>query len=323
LAHWLQSQHGLAGTFGNWGFYALVALAVLALVSRIPYHLFYLSHRLMAIVLLLLAFHALVYFPFAQWPSALGVALAVVLLAGVAAGLVSLAGRIGVRRRGRGTVTDFIYYPELKVLQAEVEVAEGWPGHKPGQFAFVHGGRWEGRHPFTIASAWHEQDRKVVFVTKELGDFTSSLKDRARRGAAVKIEGPYGAFTFEDDCSLQIWIAGGVGITPFVAMMRQRQREPGSDDHEIHLFYTSESNHEEGMAKLSALAKGAAVHCHFLHTHRDGFLTGERVRLDVPAWQAASVWFCGPAAFGQAIRRDLVAHGLGPRRFHQELFAWR
>ena len=323
FAHWLQTQHGLAGTFGNWGFYAIVVLAIIALVSRIPYHLFYLSHRLMAVVLLLLAFHALVYFPFAQWPSAIGVVLAIVLLGGVAAALVSLAGRIGARRQGRGQVTDFTYYPELQVLQAEVEVANGWPGHKPGQFAFVHGGRWEGQHPFTIASAWHPEERKIAFVAKELGDFTGTLKDRARIGAPVEIEGPYGSFTFEDDCPLQIWIAGGVGITPFVAMMRQRQREPDADHHAVHLFFTSESLHEEGLAKLSALAKGARVHCHFLHTPRDGFLTGERVRQDVPEWRNASVWFCGPAAFGEAIRSDFTAHGLRPRSFHQELFAWR
>jgi predicted ferric reductase len=201
-------------------------------------------------------------------------------------------------------------------------VANGWPGHKAGQFAFVHGGRWEGQHPFTIASAWHPDDRRVVFVTKELGDFTSTLKDRARIGAPVQIEGPYGNFTFEDSCPTQIWIAGGVGITPFIAKMRQRQREH-ADGHEVHLFYTSENRHDEGLEKLSALASDAGVHWHFVHSPRDGFLTGERVRAGVPDWNDASIWFCGPAAFGEAIRSDFAIHGLKPHRFHQELFAWR
>ena len=44
----------------------------------------------------------------------------------------------------------------------------------------------------------------------------------------------------------------------------------------------------------------------------------------VPDWRDASVWFCGPAAFGAAVRHDLASHGLPvDRRFHQELFAMR
>ena len=37
----------------------------------------------------------------------------------------------------------------------------------------------------------------------------------------------------------------------------------------------------------------------------------------------ASVWFCGPAAFGRALHTDLHAHGLAQDRFHQELFEMR
>ena len=37
----------------------------------------------------------------------------------------------------------------------------------------------------------------------------------------------------------------------------------------------------------------------------------------------ASVWFCGPAGFGQALRADLTAQGLPDDAFHQELFQMR
>jgi len=38
----------------------------------------------------------------------------------------------------------------------------------------------------------------------------------------------------------------------------------------------------------------------------------------------ASIWLCGPAGFGEALRRDFAAHGLKvDERFHQELFAMR
>jgi ferredoxin-NADP reductase len=43
----------------------------------------------------------------------------------------------------------------------------------------------------------------------------------------------------------------------------------------------------------------------------------------VPGWKDASVWFCGPTAFGRALRADLLAQGLEPEAFHQELFEMR
>jgi ferredoxin-NADP reductase len=56
---------------------------------------------------------------------------------------------------------------------------------------------------------------------------------------------------------------------------------------------------------------------------QDGFLTGNRLRSAVPDWTSASVWFCGPAAFGDAIRRDLATKGMPRGAFHQELFNMR
>jgi len=44
----------------------------------------------------------------------------------------------------------------------------------------------------------------------------------------------------------------------------------------------------------------------------------------VPEWREASLWFCGPAGFGAALRHDFETEGLPvKRRFHQELFAMR
>ena len=36
----------------------------------------------------------------------------------------------------------------------------------------------EGAHPYTIASNWNEQQRRITFVTKELGDHTSALREK-------------------------------------------------------------------------------------------------------------------------------------------------
>ncbi|MGE9549609.1 hypothetical protein ACQP6D_11215, partial [Snodgrassella sp. CS2] len=81
---------------------------------------------------------------------------------------------------------------------------------------------------------------------------------------------------------------------------------------------------EKAIAKLTADAKSAGVRLHVLVDSRDGLLTGERIRAAVPDWRDASIWFCGPTGFGEALRRDFAAQGLPvAKRFHHELFAMR
>ncbi|MBP7241414.1 ferric reductase-like transmembrane domain-containing protein [Amaricoccus sp.] len=329
LERLLQSQRGLAEGIGEWAFYAAVALIVVALAPRIPYRHFYGTHRLLAVAYLVLAFHAVVLTRFAYWTTPLGLLLAVLLVCGVVAAVVALLRRVGAGRKVQGTVTRLHYYPDLRVLEGDVDAPQGWPGHKPGQFAFITTDEAEGAHPFTIASAWNPSEHRLTFITKELGDYTRRLPDTLRVGQPVRIEGPYGCFTFDDDRPRQIWIGGGIGITPFVARMKQiamdRRAYSGRPHTQaVDLFHTTADYSEEAIGRLRADAAAAGVYVHVLHDARDGQLSGERIREAVPDWREASVWFCGPVGFGAALRADFAGHGFDAgARFHQELFAMR
>ncbi|MEP1906299.1 MAG: ferric reductase, partial [Nitratireductor sp.] len=65
------------------------------------------------------------------------------------------------------------------------------------------------------------------------------------------------------------------------------------------------------------------VRLHLLVDGKDGRLSAERIKQAVPEWEEAGIWFCGPAGFGLALRKDLLASGLSPDAFHQELFQLR
>lgn len=316
-----------AESIGEWAFYAAVLLIVLALIQRFPYRLFYKTHRLLAVAYLVLAFHSVVLTKFAYWTSPLGLVMAILLVSGMAAAIIVLLRRVGAGRQVEGSITNLIYYPNLRVLEGQVALPSGWPGHKAGQFAFVTSNASEGAHPYTIASAWHDAERQVTFITKELGDHTRTLHDRLRIGQKVKVEGPYGCFTFDDDKPRQIWIGAGIGITPFIARMKQiaLERRAGRPCMQtIDLFHSTTDYNEDAIAKLTADAAAAGVRLHVLHDARDGKLNGDRIREAVPEWRDASVWFCGPTGFGAALRQDFARHGSATApRFHQELFAMR
>lgn len=99
--------------------------------------------------------------------------------------------------------------------------------NRPGQFAFLtveHGGKVHPAHPFTVSSAPHQEE--VLFTIKKSGDFTSELP-AIQPGSRAFIQGPFGTLTLDkihDDAPL-VFIAGGVGITPMLSMLRHMSKE--------------------------------------------------------------------------------------------------
>ncbi len=322
----LQGQRSLAESVGEWAFYGAALLIVLALIRRFPYHWFAKTHKLLALVYLVLAFHTVVLLQFGYWAQPVGWLMALLVAAGSVSALWVLAGRVGASRTARGEILSVRQFAPLRVLRSVVGLPTGWRGHAPGQFAFVTSSAGEGAHPYTIASAWDERRREITLITKALGDHTTKLLHTLRAGQPVTVEGPYGCFTFDDDTPRQIWVGAGIGITPFIGRMEQLAGERaggGAARPSVDLFHSTQDEDPAALALLDADARAAGVTLHVLVDARDGLLSAERIRASVPDWREASIWFCGPAAFGQALRRDFVAHGLPAGRFHQELFSMR
>lgn len=318
----MHSYRGTAELIGEWSFYAAVILIVLALIQRFPYHLFYKTHRLLAIAYLVLVAHSVVLMKFNYWSSPIGWLTALLMAAGTWAAVVVLLRRVGARRQVRGEITGMHYFPGVRTLEVKARVPQ-WPGHEPGQFAFVTADTREGFHPYTIASDWRTADQSITFAVKELGDHTRTLRERLKVGMPVSVEGPYGRFTFDDERPRQIWIGGGIGVTPFIARSQYLATHPGSGK-QVDFFHSTGEVDEQALALIAEEADCTDIRLHVLIDARDGYLTGERIRAEVPDWRDASIWFCGPAGFGEALRRDFAAQGFPVQRhFHQEMFNMR
>lgn len=82
-------------------------------------------------------------------------------------------------------------------------------------------------HPFTIASSAH-LGLWTEFTIRHTGDFTNNLRE-LRPGSPVWVDGPHGAFTVDlARTTGVVLIAGGVGITPMMSMLRTlaHRRDP-------------------------------------------------------------------------------------------------
>ena len=331
LEQWLRGFRDVAEGVGEWVFYIALVLMIAALIKRIPYRWFVKFHKWLAVGYLALVFHGVVLIKFAYWKQPVGWLMAVLMAAGSVSALLILLKRTGITRCSTATVVSVTRYPQMDGYDLVLH-APAWGGHQAGQFAFVRNlGDKESPHPFTIASAWDASNHQLRLLIKNLGDYTCQLAEHFKAGDQVRIEGPYGRFTFADDAPAQIWVAAGIGITPFMARLEELARaeqqgqrhSPQTSPQTIDLFYCYRDMEQELLTQLQHHAQAAQVHLHLWHTATQGRLTGEHVRNQVANWKQASVWFCGVSAFGEALQRDLRAHGLPAERFHQELFEMR
>ena len=313
----------IAKDVGEWAGYILLAMVVIALLRRIPYRYFRWVHRLFPLVFVAGAFHGLMLMPAGFWLQPLGWLTAFMATLGVVPAVMALTGRIGVRRRMGAVVEAVTRHPD-GVLEIACRPAGTWPGHQSGQCVLADfGPAGEGAHPFTIASAWNPADGRITLAIKPLGDYTRALPGRVAVGQTIRLEGPYGGFTFnaaQGDAS-QVWVAGGIGVTPFIARLQELAARGGSRA-PVDFFYSTADARPGYGADLPALCAAAGVRLHRRHTDQDGPLPADQVAACLGPGR--TVWFCGPAAWGERLAASLAQTGLlTPRAFHRELFDFR
>ncbi len=317
-----------AGELGEFTLYGFIGLILLSWFKRLPflglelpYQWWRLSHRLTGLLFVLVAIHQL----FTDKPMAAGSPLSAYLNAfcvmGIAAYAYTELAAWRLRRRTfvvreilrRGSTTQIVLSPQRRKLQ--------WT---PGQFAFVsvpEAGLAE-PHPFTIANA-PSAGGDMTLAIKALGDWTSRLPGALRTGMEAVVDGPYGRFDFRKGRNRQLWLAGGIGITPFLAWAHSLTE---NEARHIHLVYCV-STPDEAIG-VDVLEKAAARNARFTFevvvSSRDGRLTARRLTEKLPfSIKDADMYYCGPDGLRQAMERGLAAMGQSPRSVNFELFELR
>lgn len=322
----VEAMRDLAEPAGEIAIYALLLMLALSLWKRFPFHIWRLVHKAMPLLYLTLAFHAAFLAPQAYWTQPAGLLLAVLIAAGSLASLQALGERIGYRRRVGGVV-EAVTQPAPGLADVQCRLDKGWRGHRPGQFAFVRfdDGKGDGAHPFTIASA-DQGDRRLRFGIKALGDYTDGLAARLQPGQAVEVEGPYGCFELPSGASheSQVWIAGGVGVTPFLAWLDALQATPDQAPAVDFYYSVRDRSADPFVARVEALcAKLPSVRLHVLSAAHHQQLTAATLRNSPNAARLKDIWYCGPRGLVESLRSGLRASGLNAVRFHHEAFEMR
>jgi predicted ferric reductase len=196
--------------------------------------------------------------------------------------------------------------------------------HRAGQFLFVRFSSdriLNESHPFTISSAPQEDVLRVTI--KASGDFTRHLFNHLQAGADAVVEGAYGMFDYKTGGQKQVWVAGGIGVTPFLSFIRSMN---GNLEHDVDFYYTVR-HHEEAIFvdEIEAAAKkNPRLKAYIRFSSIDGSLTVEDiVKNSGGNVSGHHVYMCGPFPMVQAFEKKLLAAGVAKGSIHYEEFNFR
>lgn len=294
-----------AASSGKYAMIALIALSVLAIFRLIPYHLWRHSHLLMGVVLPVSIFHTF----FSKTPLASGGVVWWILLIMSTAGLIGWARTI-IRHFGKSTRLEILaIHPvkngiDIRMRNTPGKNAVRW---QPGQFATVSFDKPGLReaHPFTIASAPNSNELRLI--VGDFGYYTGQLVKNLNAGDRIEIKEVSGCFlpdTNVDRQFGQIWLAGGLGITPFLSVLEALKPDHGPA---ISLIYCVKSSaYAIDLYRLMDYAKKLPQFTFYLiKEDQEGYFTSTTFRrLLGPNWKQMRLFICGPEGLKSVARRS-------------------
>jgi ferredoxin-NADP reductase len=187
------------------------------------------------------------------------------------------------------------------------------------------------RRSYTI-SATPSRPHVISVTVKRVegGQISNWLHDNLRAGSTIFVDGPHGTFScIPEDTGPFLFISGGSGITPVMAMSRWLcDTTPDADIQFLHFARSPDDLIFAYELQLMERHHGS-FRCQFVCSQAPegsgwtgpvGRISPEILNQLVPDLKSRSVYLCGPLGFMDATRAMLEQMGFDMTHFHQEVF---
>ena len=305
-------------------FWGMVGLLLITFFVKIPYRVWLFTHKFLGVAFFLAGLHVLFVTSDTTKSGALKYYILLMTAIGLAAFVYrTLMGKILIRKYQYKLAA--VKTEAGNVTHMEFDPMQQKMSYKPGQFVFVrflnagHDKISKEWHPFSISSA--PADNMLRLSVKGLGDYTNNLIN-IKPGTVAEIEGAYGRFTYTNVKNLnQIWIAGGIGITPFLSMA-QTLPQTG---YKIDLYYSVKTSSELiDWQKLydTAMAKDGNFRViPYIGDQQPSFLSADFIEQTSNGFKGKEIFLCGPPPMMKSLRQQLKAKSVPSTSIHSEEFA--
>jgi predicted ferric reductase len=185
---------------------------------------------------------------------------------------------------------------------------------------------WSRANPYSLSAA--PDGRSLRITVQAVGDGSAAAL-RLRPGTRAAFEGPYGRLSARARRRTKVALIGaGVGATPLRALAEGLPYAPGEA-----VYVERFTDAPLFQAEIDALARERGLQVLRLPGRRraDGSWLGtgvggasdlDALRYWIPDIAHRDVYVCGPEAWTDLVRRDLLAAGLPSDHLHLETFTW-
>ncbi len=177
---------------------------------------------------------------------------------------------------------------------------------------------------YTISST--PSDDYIGLTIKKQGKFSSALLE-LDLGAVIEVEEPQGYFfdNFSND-EKNVFLAGGIGITPFMSLLRSYNKN-GASFKELELMYSNKFKNEiVFFDELKVMAEKNKIKLiNFLTQEKDsqfesGRVTVETIKKQIENISEKSFYLCGSISFVNDMWLALGSLGVAEERIYTEAF---
>lgn len=320
-ALYLLPGSNFAYTLGIVSIYLMFASFICMMFMRLPYHIWLKTHQLLGIAFLLGTTHALLI----DSDISRNILLRSWMIIWLAAGTISVIYTLIFQRRFGPR---YLYVVDETRSSGDVITLSFLPLHQrsmeyyAGQFVYLetlHPIIGRELHPFSLASS--PLDGKITLSLKVVGDYTAKLF-LLKKGDRVIFHGPYGMFGQHEKSENEqsLWVAGGIGVTPFLGLLRNELQKKSYK--EIWMVFLYHSLHDNVFVEELRMIAQRLPHLHLLcwQTARQGRLRVNAMFEHFSMPCPDSVLVCGPPPLRQAIIRQCHSLGISERCIRYEDF---
>lgn len=319
-AMYLPLPSNIAVLMGHIAFDSFVVLLILTLYIKLKYDTWKKTHKFLGVPLFFASLHIYLIPSTTTVLPQLKYYLLLLALAGLCAySYRVLFGRFFVKRHL--FAVSYVKKLNSKVTQIRLVPKNKLIKYSPGQFIFISffvNNAWQEVHPFSITST--PANDYIELTIKASGDYTSTIKNLTK-GVRAKIEGPFGYFSYcRYSNRRQIWIAGGIGVTPFISMARSLTTP---NPYKIDMYYLvgtkDEAVYQDELEKIAGKISGFKLFTHFSKT--SGRFSAEILSKTSADFAESDIFICGPQKMMKSLADQLIKLGVKKYAIHSEEFS--